>query len=110
GRVDGPPGLRRVIVRRRLTDAIAGLSAGGRVDLLHAYLGMPAVAAIAAGRRLSLPVVVTFDSGELVAFEDIQYGLQRRWIDRRAIAGALRGAARVTVTTEVMKRTAAALV
>ena len=110
GRVDGPPGLRRVIIRRRLTGAIAALPAGGRVDLLHAYLGMPGVAAIAAGRRLSLPVVVTFDSGELVAFEDIQYGLQRRWIDRRAIAGALRAAARVTVTTEGMKRSAAALV
>jgi glycosyltransferase involved in cell wall biosynthesis len=86
------------------------VSAGGRFDLLHAYQGMPGVAATAAGRRLSLPVVVTIDSGELVAFEDIQYGLQRRWIDRRAIARALRAAARVTVTTEVMKRTAAALV
>jgi glycosyltransferase involved in cell wall biosynthesis len=93
-----------------LTNAIAALAAGWRVDLLHAYLGMPGVAAVAAGRRLSLPVVVTFDSGEFVAFEDIRYGLQRRWIDRRAIAGALRAAARVTVTTEGMKRSAAALV
>jgi glycosyltransferase involved in cell wall biosynthesis len=41
-----------------------------------------------------------------VAFDDIQYGLQRRWIDRRAVARALRAAARVTVTTEVMKRMA----
>ena len=35
----------------------------------------------------------------LVAFDDIQHGLQRRWIDRRA-------AARATVTTDDMKRTA----
>lgn len=110
GRVDGPAGLRRLIVRRRLAAAIEVVSAGGRFDLLHAYQGMPGVAATAAGRRLSLPVVVTIDSGELVAFEDIQYGLQRRWIDRRAIARALRAAARVTVSTEIMKRTAAALV
>jgi glycosyltransferase involved in cell wall biosynthesis len=110
GRVDGPPGFRRLIVRHRLAAAIEALSAGRRFDLLHAYQGMSGVAATAAGRRLSLPVVVTIDSGELVAFEDIHYGLQRRWIDRRAIGRALRAAARVTVTTETMKRMAAALV
>jgi len=110
GRVDGPPGFRRLIVRRRLAAAIEAVSADARFDLLHAYLGMPGVAATAAGRRRSLPVVVTVDSGELVAFEDIEYGLQRRWIDRRAIAHALRAAARVTVSTEVMKGMAAARV
>lgn len=106
GRVDGPRGLRRLLVRRRLAAAIAAVAANGAFDVLHAYFGMPGVIATAVGRRLSLPVVVTIDSGELVAFDDIQYGLQRRWIDRRAIARALRAAARVTVTTDSMKRTA----
>src|SRR6185295_984332 len=91
GRVDGPRGLRRLIVRRRLAEAVA---ANGPFDLLHAYFGMPGVVATAVGRRLSLPVVVTVDSGELVAFDDIQYGLQRRWIDRRAVIRALHDAAR----------------
>ena len=106
GRVDGPRGLRQLLVRRRLAAAIEAVAASGPFDLLHAYFGMPGVAATAVGRRLSLPVVVTLDSGELVALDDIQYGLQRRWIDRRAIARALRAAARVTVTTEYMKRMA----
>ena len=46
---------------------------------------------------LGVPVVVTLDSGELTAIDDIGYGLQRRWFDRRAVAAALRDAARVTV-------------
>ena len=107
GRVDGPRGLRRLIVRRRLAEAVA---ANGPFDLLHAYFGIPGVVATAVGRRLSLPVVVTVDSGELVAFDDIQYGLQRRWIDRRAVIRALHDAARVTVTTHYMKRLASNVV
>jgi len=54
------------------------------------------------GRRLGTPVVVTLDNGELVAIDDIGYGLQRRWIDRRAIARSIRDAARVTVATNWM--------
>jgi glycosyltransferase involved in cell wall biosynthesis len=101
GRVDRPRGLRRLILRRRLAAAFNTVSAGRPFDLLHAYFGMPAgVLATALGRRAGVPVVVTLDSGELVAFSDIQYGLQRRWIDRRALARAVHAAARVTVTTE----------
>jgi glycosyltransferase involved in cell wall biosynthesis len=110
GRVDGPRGLRRLLVRRRLAAAVEAVAADGPFDVLHAYFGMPGVVATAVGRRLSLPVVVTVDSGELVAFDDIQYGLQRRWIDRRAIARALHDAARVTVTTDYMKRLASNVV
>jgi len=96
GRVDGPPGLRRARVALRLRRAIA---AHGPFDVLHAYWGMPAVVATRVGLGLRIPVVVTLDSGELVALDDIRYGLQRRWIDRRAIAAMLRRAARVTVCT-----------
>ena len=100
GRVTRPPGLRRLRVRARLRRAIA---ARGPFDVLHAYWGMPAgVAATSVGRALGIPVVLTLDSGELVALRDIDYGLQRRWIDRRAIAAAIRRAACVTVATRFM--------
>src|SRR5262245_64720610 len=38
GRVDGPPGFRRLRVTARLRHAVA---AHGPFDILHAYLGMP---------------------------------------------------------------------
>jgi glycosyltransferase involved in cell wall biosynthesis len=102
GRVDGPRGLRRWRLAVRLDRAIARV---GVFDLLHAYQGMPAgvvAATVAAARRL--PLILTFDSGELVAIGDIGYGLQRRWIDRRAIDVALYRAWRVTVCTGFMAR------
>src|SRR5437764_6634744 len=42
GRVEGPPGLRRLRVRSRLRRAV---ERAGPFDLLHAYWGMPAVMA-----------------------------------------------------------------
>jgi len=60
---------------------------------------MPAAVATRVGPLLRTPVVVTFDSGELVAIDDIGYGLQRRRLDRRAITGVVRRADRVTVCT-----------
>ena len=100
GRVDGPPGLRRLRVGARLRRAIASHAP---FDVLHAYWGMPAgVAATRAGRALGIPVVLTLDSGELVALDDIGYGLQRRWSDRRAVAAAVRLASAVTVSTRFM--------
>jgi glycosyltransferase involved in cell wall biosynthesis len=105
GRVPGPPGLRRVRIARRLA---AALDACGPFDVLHAYWGMPAgVAATRAARRIGVSVVVTLDSGELVAFDDIAYGLQRRWIDRRAIDHLLRDASAITVPTGFMAGLAA---
>ena len=100
GRVDGPPGLRRLRLRWKLAAAIDAL---GRFDVLHAYWGMPAgfvTTEVARPRRI--PAVVTFGSGELVSFDDIQYGLQRRWLDRRAMASTMRGAGRITVSTAYM--------
>lgn len=101
GRVEGPPGLRRLRVRARLQRAVAR---AGPFDALHAYWGMPAAAATQVGARLRVPVVVTLDSGELVSLPEIGYGLQRRWIDRRAVARAIDRAARVTVATRFMAR------
>lgn len=101
GRVKGPPGLRRGLQRRRLA---ACIGANGPLDVLHAYQGMPAIVSTPIATRLGIPAVVTLDSGELTAIDDIRYGLQRRWFDRRALASTLRGAARVTVATDFMAR------
>ena len=104
GRVAGPPGLRRWRLRARLNRAVAAIAAGGRIDVLHAYMGVPAgIVAVRVGRSAHIPVVVTLDSGELVALDDLRYGLQRRWIDRCAIDTIQRGAARLTVSTEYMR-------
>jgi glycosyltransferase involved in cell wall biosynthesis len=101
GRVEGLPGLRRGRQRRRLAAAI---EARGRFDVLHAYQGVPAVVTAPVGTRLGVPVVVTFDSGELTSIDDIAYGLQRRWLDRRLVSAAIQSAARVTVPTAFMAR------
>jgi glycosyltransferase involved in cell wall biosynthesis len=101
GRVRVPPGLRRLAQRRRLSAAIA---AQGRFDVLHAYQGGPAIVAAPIARRLGVPLVASFESGELTAIDDIHYGLQRRWFDRRAIAAVLACAARITVPTRFVAR------
>ena len=100
GRVTAPPGLRRVRIRARLA---AVVETELPLDVLHAYQGMPpglVTAQVAA--RLGVPVIVTFSSGELVAIDDIRYGLQRRWLDRRAVQYTIRAAARLTVDTGFM--------
>jgi glycosyltransferase involved in cell wall biosynthesis len=100
GRVTGPPGLRRYALRRRLSSALDRV---GRFDVLHAYMGVPAgLASVFAGRSRGIPVVATFDSGELSSIDDLSYGLQRRWLDRRAVSAVARMASRVTVCSEYM--------
>jgi len=104
GRVERPPGLRLLRQRAKLAAAIDDI---GQFDVLHAYLAMPAgflTTRVAIPRRT--PTLVTFDSGEFVALDDIEYGLQRRWIDRRAIGVILQSANRLTVPTEFMRRLA----
>jgi len=101
GRVEAPRGLGRGRQRRRLAAAIA---MHGPLDLIHAYQGMPSSVAAPIARRLGVPLVVTLDSGELTALDDIAYGLQRRWFDRRSVGLAVRSAARVTVATAYMEK------
>jgi glycosyltransferase involved in cell wall biosynthesis len=106
GTVLAPPGLRRWAQLHRLNAALDRLEP---FDLLHAYWALPAGwAAAIAGRRRSIPVVVTADSGEWVSLPDIHYGLQRRWIDRHAVGETMRLAAAVTVCTQRMARMAGA--
>jgi glycosyltransferase involved in cell wall biosynthesis len=101
GRVAAPAGLRRLGVGARLHRAVVRV---GRLDVLHAYWGMPASVAAPLARRLGIPLVITLDSGELVSLPEIGYGLQRRWIDRHAIRRAVAAASRVTVSTTYMAR------
>ena len=106
GRSPGPRGLRRLQMARRLATAVA---ARAPFDVLHAYWAVPAGAAtISVSRALGIPAVVTLDSGELVRCNDIAYGLQRRWIDRRAVRNVMKHAAALTVTTDFMRTLAIA--
>jgi len=104
GRTDGVPGIGRLRQERRLLRALSRI---GSFHVLHAYWAVPAgVVTTRVARRLGIPSVVTFDSGELVSIPEIGYGLQRRWIDRRAVAATARSASRITVCTGYMARLA----
>ncbi|HZR23384.1 MAG TPA: glycosyltransferase family 4 protein [Vicinamibacterales bacterium] len=104
GRIDGPPGLRRWRVRRRLAQTLARV---GTFDVLHAYMGVPAIVTAPIAARLRVPFIASLDSGEFVAIDDIDYGLQRRWIDRRALTQMIGTAGAVTVSTRFMAEQAA---
>lgn len=59
-------------------------------DVLHAtWADETGLLAVWAGRLLGIPSVVSIVGGELVAFHDIEYGLQRsafsRWVVRQAL-------------------------
>jgi glycosyltransferase involved in cell wall biosynthesis len=87
----------------------SALRATGSFDVIHGFWVDPngLVAAIA-GRRLSIPSVVTCDSGEFTALPGIAYGLQRTSRGRVAVALACRLATRVHVTTAFMESLARA--
>ena len=62
-------------------------------DVLHAmWADETGLIAARAGRWLGIPVVVSIAGGELVGFDDLNYGLQRsafsRWIVGQALGGA----------------------
>jgi glycosyltransferase involved in cell wall biosynthesis len=89
---------------RRLSAALARV---GRFDVLHAYCALPAgFVATMAARRLGVPAIVTADSGEWTSISELAYGLQRRWVDRRAVAATMRRASSVTVCTNFMAQLA----
>lgn len=94
-------GWRRLVQRQRLRALLASLP---RFDVLHAYWGIPAGwVATSVGHTLDVPVIVTADSGEFVADDEIAYGFQRRWLDRRLIGKTMRHARTVTVCTRHMQ-------
>jgi glycosyltransferase involved in cell wall biosynthesis len=104
GVVTAPRGFRRRAQFSRLSAALQRI---GRFELLHAYWALPAgFVATAAAQQLRIPAVVTVSSGEWVSIPDLRYGLQRRWIDRRAVAATMKRATHVTVCTRYMARLA----
>jgi glycosyltransferase involved in cell wall biosynthesis len=56
--------------------------------------------ASACARRLRIPSVVTFDSGEFVSLPSADYGLQRRWQHRLAVSIVGKMATHLTVCSE----------
>lgn len=91
---------------------VQALKRDGPFDVIHGHWALPAgLAAATAGRRLRVPSVVTFDSGEFVALPDLgygAYGLQQHPRQRLAVAATWRLATRVTVCTTYMERLARA--
>ncbi len=106
GRIDRPRGFRVLRMRRRLRGALARF---GPFDVLHAYWGVPTgVATVDVAAALGLPSIVTMTTGELVGLDDIDYGLQRRGRDRRAVNRIFARATQVTVPTDYMRSLAPA--
>lgn len=96
-------------VIRQYAALVAALKHDGPFDVVHGYWALPAgLVGAAAGRRLGIPSVVTCDSGEFTAIPDIDYGLQIRWRQRRAVAAALKLATSITVCSRYMERLARA--
>ena len=98
-----PPG--RFRQWRALSRAIRRV---GGFDIIHGYWADPAgLLAAIAGRRFSIPVVVTCDSGEFISLPQIGYGLQRSTRTRAVVSTATQLASAVHVTTAFMSALAA---
>jgi glycosyltransferase involved in cell wall biosynthesis len=99
-----PNGIRRQYAR--LVDA---MKRDGPFAVVHGYWALPAgLVAAAAGRRLGVPSLVTYDSGEFVALPDIGYGSQLRLRQRAAVGATSRLATATTVCTTHQARLARA--
>jgi glycosyltransferase involved in cell wall biosynthesis len=100
GRVDGAGRLIRWAVRlRRFLKALNSQSA--ECDLLHAFwVGTSASLAVAAGRLLRVPVMVSVGGGELVWLPDIAYGGQGSYLGRMKTSWALRMASAVSACSQ----------
>lgn len=73
-------------------------------DVLHAmWADETGLLAVWAGKWLRIPVVVSVAGGELVGFDDINYGLQRGVFSRWIVGQAVEGATRVVVACSYAK-------
>ncbi|HUQ87637.1 MAG TPA: glycosyltransferase family 4 protein [Vicinamibacterales bacterium] len=105
GRPSAPFGFTRRAQQRTLARA---LDQCGPFDLIHGFHADPAgQLAARAGRRLSIPSIVTCDSGEFVSIAKIKYGSQRTSGGRAAVADACKLATKVHVCTTYMAALAA---
>ncbi len=95
--------LRRPLLLAR---ALARIVAEGRTrgfDVLHGFWAdEPGYLAVAAGRALGVPAVVSLLGGELVALRDIGYGTWLSPIGRALVRRALRRADAITVGSLTM--------
>jgi glycosyltransferase involved in cell wall biosynthesis len=74
-------------------------------DVLHAmWADETGLIAAWAGKWLSIPVVVSIAGGELVGFDDLDYGLQRSLFSRWIVGQSLRGADRIIVACSYVQR------
>lgn len=86
---------------------VAAMRREGPFDVIHGYQALPSgLAAVLAGRRLGVPSVATFDSGEFAALPDVGagYGLQLRVRQRLAVSATARFANAVTVCSRYQQR------
>lgn len=98
-------GIRRLPLLRRAVAAVIAEHRSRPFSALHAmWADEPGFVAVAAGRLLGVPAVVTLLGGELVGLPDIRYGSQLSRISRWLVRLALRGAARVTAGSAYMRR------
>lgn len=90
-------------VLARALRLIAAEHARGRFDALHAvFADECGPVALAAGRRLGVPVVATLAGGELVGLREIGYGCDLVWPRALAVRLTLRGARRLIVPSAYM--------
>ncbi|GBC85432.1 N-acetyl-alpha-D-glucosaminyl L-malate synthase [bacterium HR11] len=104
-------GFRRLVFLQRAWAFILQQVRRWTPDVLHAlWADEPGFLAVAVGRRLGIPTVVSVMGGELVALPDIGYGGQLSRLNRWLVRAALRGATRVTVGAQAVYRQAEAWV
>src|SRR5262245_61893786 len=94
-------------VWRQHRELVSAMRHDGPFDVVHGYQALPSgLAAALAGRRLGIPSVATFDSGEFVGLPDVGtgYGLQLRPRQRLAVSAAATLAKVVTVCSPYQQR------
>lgn len=73
-------------------------------DVLHAmWADETGLLATWAGKQLNIPVVVSIAGGELVGFDDIDYGLQRSRFSRWTVRQAIEGASAIVIACEYIR-------
>jgi glycosyltransferase involved in cell wall biosynthesis len=94
-------------VGRQYAALVDAMRRDGPFAVVHAYMGHPpGLVAALAGWRLRIPVVVTLDSGEFVAFPDIGYGLQLHARHRWSMGAVARLATHLTVCSHFQEHLA----
>ncbi len=93
--------------RRRLLSSFAAEHRVDRFDVVHAFFGSQGAYAAIIGWRHQVPVLLHAAGSELVALNDIGYGMRCTARGRLAWRVAAAGAARVTVATPYMQQLAA---